>query len=101
MNLKLMVLGKNIKTGETNENDTWESVKDKLTEEFLEVTAAIRHEDYLNLGEELMDLIQVAIRGLDLLEEEGMNLEEVFNRHNKKLVNRGWTEKKIINIRVR
>ena len=101
MGLKLMVLDKNLNTGETNVNDDWELIMEKLCEEFMEVHAAISNKDDLNLSEELMDLIQVTIRGLVLLQKDGMNIEEIFNRHNKKLIDRGWVERNIINITIK
>lgn len=99
MKLKLMILDRNIKTAETNDNDCWEEISNKLEEEYLEVQEAIRERsDKLHIAEELMDIIQVAIRGLILLAKEGFSITQIFSRHNKKLVNRGWKEKKIINI---
>lgn len=99
MKLKLMILDRNIKTSESNNNDSWEKISNKLEEEYLEVQEAIREDyDKLHVAEELIDIIQVAIRGLVLLAKEGFDISKLFSRHNKKLVNRGWKEKKIINI---
>ena len=99
MNLKLMILDRNIKTTETNENDSWEKISNKLEEEYLEVKEALKNgSDKLHIAEEIFDVIQVCIRALVLLSKEGLNISQLFNRHNKKLVNRGWKEKKIINI---
>lgn len=99
MKLKLMILDRNIKTLENNDNDSWEEISNKLEEEYHEVQEAIREgSDKLQIAEELIDVIQVAIRGLVLLAKEGFDINKLFSRHNKKLVNRGWKEKKIINI---
>lgn len=99
MKLKLMILDRNIKTLENNDNDSWEKISNKLEEEYHEVQEAIREaSDRLQIAEELIDVIQVAIRGLVLLAKEGFDINKLFSRHNKKLVNRGWKEKKIINI---
>ena len=99
MKLKLMILDRNIKTLENNDNDSWEKISNKLEEEYHEVQEAIRGDsDRLQIAEELIDVIQVAIRGLVLLAKEGFDINKLFSRHNKKLVNRGWKEKKIINI---
>lgn len=99
MKLKLMILDRNIKTLENNDNDSWEKISNKLEEEYLEVQEAIKEDSSkLHVAEELIDIIQVAIRGLVLLAKEGFDINKLFSRHNKKLVNRGWKEKKIINI---
>ena len=99
MKLKLMILDRNIKTLENNDNDSWEKISNKLEEEYLEVQEAIKEDSgKLHVAEELIDIIQVAIRGLVLLAKEGFDINKLFSRHNKKLVNRGWKEKKIINI---
>jgi phosphoribosyl-ATP pyrophosphohydrolase len=98
MKLKLMILDRNINTTETNENDSWEEISNKLKEEHIEAQEAILQGDRLHIAEELLDTIQVAIRGLILLAKEGFDISKLFSRHNKKLVNRGWKEKKIINI---
>lgn len=94
-----MILDKNLKTSESNDNDSWDKISNKLEEEYQEVQEAIRERsDKLHIAEELLDVQQVVIRGLILLVKEGFDLRQLFNRHNKKLVNRGWKEKKIINI---
>ena len=99
MKLKLMILDRNIKTSENNDNDSWEEISNKLEEEYHEVQEAIREgSDKLHIAEELLDVQQVVIRGLILLAKEGFDINKLFSRHNKKLVNRGWKEKKIINI---
>lgn len=99
MKLKLMILDRNVKTAESNDNDSWDKISNKLEEEYQEVQEAIRERsDKLHIAEELIDIIQVAIRGLVLLAKEGFDINKLFSRHNKKLVNRGWKEKKIINI---
>lgn len=98
MNLKLMVLGKNLITGETNNKDTWEEIAKKLEEEYLEVQEAIREGDNAHIGEEVFDLIQVLLRALVKLRKDHMDLCEANRRHNRKLVKRGWTHRNIIRI---
>ena len=98
MKLRLMILDRNIKTSESNYNDSWEKISNKLEEEYLEVQEAIREADRAHIAEEIFDLLQVSIRALVLLTKEKFNIEQLNMRHNKKLVNRGWKEKKIINI---
>ena len=99
MKLKLMILDRNIKTLENNDNDSWEKISNKLEEEYLEVQEAIKEDSgKLHVAEELIDIIQVAIRGLVLLAKEGFDINKLFSRNNKKLVNRRRKKKKIINI---
>lgn len=98
MKLRLMILDRNIKTSESNDNDSWEKISNKLEEEYHEVQEAIREADKLHVAEEVFDVLQVCIRALVLLTKDGFDIRQLFNRHNKKLVNRGWKEKKIINI---
>lgn len=99
MKLELMVLDKNINNGENNHNETWEAISIKLEEEYQELQEAIREpNNKAHLGEEILDVIQVCIRALVLLAKEHCNLEQIFKRHNKKLVKRGWKHEKIIKI---
>lgn len=96
MKFKLMVLGKNIKTNEDNEKDTYEIVSKKLKEEYEELQEAIQEGDRIHIAEEAFDVIQVVIRLLVLLVKDGYRFEELNKRHNKKLVKRGWKSKSII-----
>ena len=98
MKLKLMILDRNIKTSENNDSDSWEKISNKLEEEYQEVQEAIREADREHIAEEIFDVLQVSIRAFVLLTKEKFNIEQLNMRHNKKLVNRGWKEKKIINI---
>lgn len=98
MKLKLMILDKNIITGESNQNDSWERVSNKLEEEYKELQEAITEGNRRHISEETFDLIQVAIRALVILAKEKYDLTQLNRRHNKKLVNRGWKESKFINI---
>lgn len=88
MILKFMQLGKNLKTKEDNEKDTWEDISQKVNEESRELQEAIYEEDLIHIAEETFDLIQVAIRSLVMLSKSKLNIEQLNIRHNKKLVNR-------------
>ena len=86
MKLKLMILDRNVKTSENNDNDSWEKISNKLEEEYLEVREAIRERsDKLHIAEELLDVQQIVIRGLILLAKEGFDINKLFSRHNKNL----------------
>ncbi|MDU7948734.1 MAG: MazG nucleotide pyrophosphohydrolase domain-containing protein [Clostridium sp.] len=98
MKLKLMVLDENIETHENNRCDSYEEVSKKLKEEYKELQEAIKEEEDVQIAEEVFDLIQVCIRILVILSKRGFSLMQLNNRHNKKLVNRGWKHKNIINI---
>lgn len=98
MKLKLMVLDKNMLTGESNQNDSWDRVSNKLEEEYSELQEAIIEGDRHHISEEAFDVAQVLVRILVLLGKEKYDLTQLNRRHNKKLVNRGWKESKFINI---
>lgn len=73
----------------------------KLQEEFKEVKEAIIKGDKENTTEEILDLIQVSVGMLyTKVKTENMNLEKELNRHNRKLLGRGWKFKSKINIKI-
>lgn len=49
---------------------------------------------------ETLDNIQVNIGILDELQRGGLDIEEIFDKHNDKLVRRKWDFKKMINIHI-
>jgi len=66
----------------------------KLQEEFKEVKEAIINGDKENTTEEILDLIQVSVGMLyTKVKTEGIDLEKELNRHNRKLLKRGWKPK--------
>lgn len=93
-----MILDKNVITQEDNSNDTYDKALDKLKEEYEELQEAIKEKDNIHVAEEAFDVIQVILRVLELLSKDGLSIEQLSNRHNKKLVNRGWTHKKLLRI---
>ncbi|MBU3102956.1 MazG nucleotide pyrophosphohydrolase domain-containing protein [Clostridium gasigenes] len=98
MKLKLMILKNNKITGESNEDDSWEKISEKVKEEYLELQEAIKEGDRPHIAEEAFDVQQMIIRIMALLEKENLDLEQLGKRHNRKLVKRGWTHSKIIRI---
>ncbi|NFH33601.1 nucleotide pyrophosphohydrolase [Clostridium sporogenes] len=73
----------------------------KLQEEFKEVKEAILNNDKENTTEEILDLMQVCVGMLDTKSKtENMDLEKELNRHNRKLLKRGWKTKGKINIKI-
>ncbi|MBY6846698.1 nucleotide pyrophosphohydrolase [Clostridium botulinum] len=73
----------------------------KLQEEFKEVSNAIISNDKENTTEEILDNMQVLIGMLyTKVKTENMDLEKELNRHNRKLLNRGWKIKGKINIKI-
>jgi len=98
MILKFMQLGKNFKTKENNENDTWADISKKVNEEAKELQEAIYEEDLMHIAEETYDLIQVAIRSLVMLSKSKLNIEQLNIRHNKKLVKRQWKAVRVIKV---
>ncbi|NFB33173.1 nucleotide pyrophosphohydrolase [Clostridium botulinum] len=70
----------------------------KLQEEFKEVKEAIIANDKENTTEEILDIIQVSVGMLyTKVKTENMDLEKELNRHNRKLLKRGWKFKSKIN----
>ncbi|AUM89186.1 TPA: nucleotide pyrophosphohydrolase [Clostridium botulinum] len=70
----------------------------KLQEEFKEVKEAILNNDKENTTEEILDLIQVSVGMLyTKVKTENMDLEKEINKHNRKLLKRGWEFKSKIN----
>ncbi|MBN3385892.1 nucleotide pyrophosphohydrolase [Clostridium botulinum] len=73
----------------------------KLQEEFKEVKEAIINGDKQNTTEEILDNMQVLIGMLyTKVKTENMDLEKELNRHNRKLLERGWEFKGKINIKI-
>ncbi|HDK7158455.1 TPA: nucleotide pyrophosphohydrolase [Clostridium botulinum] len=73
----------------------------KLEEEFKEVKEAIINGDKQNTAEEILDNIQVLIGMLDTkVKTENMDLEKELNRHNRKLLKRGWKSKGKVLIKI-
>ncbi|ABS34316.1 nucleotide pyrophosphohydrolase [Clostridium botulinum] len=66
----------------------------KLQEEFKEVRQAILNKDKENTTEEILDIIQVSVGMLyTKVKTENIDLEKELNRHNRKLLKRGWKTK--------
>jgi phosphoribosyl-ATP pyrophosphohydrolase len=97
--MKLMVLSHNDKLKLDNNKWGWKDIKIKHLEESKELLLALDKEDKYQIAEEALDEIQVCIGILDKLRREGVNLEQIFHRHNKKLVNREWKCKGVVEIK--
>ena len=94
--MKLMILSHN---DESNKNtETWDDVLKLHEEESNELIEAIKTGNKSLIEEETMDQLQICFGILDKLQEEGTNIGEVFNRHNRKLVKRFWKDKGVIKI---
>lgn len=70
----------------------------KLHEEVREVYEANAYYDDVELIKETLDVIQVCTGILDIVEKEHIDLEKLFQEHNKKLKDRKWEFKKTIDI---
>lgn len=100
MELKLPVLQK---------DDNWEQHMDKVEEESLELYDAIEALSYyenitekqlLHIAEETFDNIEVAIGILDKLEQIDKRIVKKANaNHIKKLIDRDWKFKTVLEIR--
>ncbi|AUM91536.1 MazG nucleotide pyrophosphohydrolase domain-containing protein [Clostridium botulinum] len=84
-----------------DKNETLKQEREKLLEESLELMNAITSYDIENTIEETLDVMQVCIGILDTLQkEENIDLEKELNKHNSKLLGRGWKSKGKINIKI-
>lgn len=89
-------------------DETWEKHLDKLLEEVVEVKDEIEYIDkdlfekvgYKQIAAETLDVIQVCIGILDKIESNYKGtVDEAAHEHLKKLINRGWIIKKILEVR--
>lgn len=87
-------------------NESYSKMGDKLEEEYTECQQALlmhytqkTQETRAEAAGEVLDVIQVCIGILDKLESEGLNLEEASFEHLKKLINKRWRFKKILEVR--
>ncbi|MDO6353548.1 hypothetical protein Q3V94_02675 [Caloramator sp. CAR-1] len=85
-------------------DDTYVSILNKAKEEVDELWEELFKYEIDNIDNkeeiaaETLDVIQVCIGLLDKLETEGMNIRKAVEKHNLKLLNRGWKYKKVIHI---
>jgi NTP pyrophosphatase (non-canonical NTP hydrolase) len=96
--MKLMILSHNDRLKQDNNKWSWADIGIKHIEESDELLEAIAEEDMRHIAEEVLDEIQVCVGILDKLEREGINIEQIFLRHNEKLVNREWKGKGVVKI---
>lgn len=96
--MKLMILSHNKVLGINKEDETFKDMAENNEEEAKELKEALESEDLLKIGEETLDQIQVCIGILDKLASEGIDIDQLAKRHNKKLVMRNWREKGVVNI---
>lgn len=85
-------------------NDEYIDMFYKLHEEVDELSCELiklvteKEETKRKIAEETLDVIQVCIGILDKLEKEGVNLREEVEKHNMKLLNRGWKYKGVVHL---
>ncbi|HDK7158949.1 TPA: nucleotide pyrophosphohydrolase [Clostridium botulinum] len=84
-----------------DKNETLKQEREKLLEESLELMNAITSYDIENTIEETLDVMQVCVGILDTIEkQENIDLNKEINRHNRKLLKRGWKTKGNIYIKL-
>lgn len=98
MIFKFMQLGRNLVTGENNEQDTWELITKDFKEESNELLEAIQEGKLIHIAEETFDVIQVCIRSLVVLKKNNVNIEVENKQHNKKLIKRRWERIRFIRV---
>lgn len=82
-----------------DKQDSWTVINHKLQEEVEEVAEEILFDDNKeDLAGELLDVIQVAIGGLDKLSDD-ISISKAIKRHNDKLTGRGWQVKDKLTIK--
>jgi NTP pyrophosphatase (non-canonical NTP hydrolase) len=96
--MELMILSHNDRLKQDNNKWNWTDISMKHKEESIELLEAIAKEDRHHIAEEVLDEIQVCVGILDKLEREGINIQQIFLKHNKKLVNREWKGKGVVRI---
>lgn len=112
MKLKLYTLVESKKLGIDNNKLTIEEFQKKLHEEtreldfeadkmryYKDVDLKKYFEARLKFGQELLDVIQIAIAGIKLLLKDGIDLRILLFRHNRKLLkDREWEPDGVIKI---
>lgn len=81
-------------------DDKWGKHKKKVDEESLELVEAIGEGDLEHIAEEALDTIQVCIGILDKLYHQGIDIQQAVDKHNRKLVGRGWAHKAVVKIQI-
>lgn len=82
------------------DNETYFNLFNKLVEEVIEVREEMIAYKKENLVSETLDVIQVCIGILDKLEQDGIKIKKEIEKHNLKLLQRGWIYKKVLHIDV-
>lgn len=84
-----------------DKKDSWKKHRDKVEEESTELVEAIKEKDPAHIAEEALDNIQVSIGVLDKLYCLGLiDIQQAIDKHNKKLVDRGWNHKAVVKVQV-
>lgn len=96
--MKLMILKNNKGLGIDKSKENFQDILKKYQEESRELEEALQSEDDVQIAEETLDVIQMCIGILDKLNSNGMNINQLVKRHNKKLVMRNWEDKGVIQI---
>ncbi|MBC2581649.1 MazG nucleotide pyrophosphohydrolase domain-containing protein [Clostridium sp. DJ247] len=89
--MELMVLDK---------DESWNLHKARVYEESLQLVKAIKEDDKAHIAEEVLDNIQVAIGIIEKLYQDGIDIQQIVHRHNKKLVNKGGKAKATIKFQI-
>lgn len=85
-------------------NDEYIDMFYKLHEEVDELSCELikhvteKEETKKKIAEETLDVIQVCIGILDKLEQEGIDIAKEIEKHNMKLLRRGWRYKEVVHL---
>lgn len=100
MNLKLPILQKNDSWGEHQKKSVEENLELFEAIEVIQLKEYITENDLLHTAEEVLDNIEVCIGILDKLEQIDKRIVKKANaNHIKKLLERGWKFKKLLEVK--
>lgn len=97
--MKFMILSHNERLGIDKDTETFKDIAKKHEEESKELKEELERGDKYKIAEETLDQMQICIGILDKLALEGLDIEQLVKRHNKKLVMREWKDKGVVVIK--
>lgn len=102
MRLRMMILEKAVSHNKSVNvrKLTYSEWQRKLSEECTELHESIGLHDKTKIAEEVLDVVQVCFGIIAKLVREGLLIDIMVHKHNKKLINRGCRESAVVNFSV-
>lgn len=97
--MKFMILSHNERLGIDKNKESFKDIAKKHEEESEELKEELERGNKFKIAEETLDQMQICIGILDKLATEGMDIEQLVKRHNKKLLMREWKDKGVVIIK--